>query len=716
MLALLPLAASPGSAAPLLPTAPVVDELDDALAELEAQAENAEIELIAKIAGFRNREALDGLLSAYVRTPSAYIKRGILRELALFDQVSGCEDDALGHLMNVSVGDERFELREAAMDTLSGCIENGRTYLRMIVDSTASEDLRVGALEAHLALRQKDDEYWYKRIYLHGLGIEVQAPAKPKKGEEVVEGPRPLNRLRPLAFDAVVGKLTDDEVQEATSNMMGSIRIRALQELYSRGDKKIDKKAAEVFEQRMEPWQARAAAASLLVELQGEKFIKAMCKEAERNITPHALRIALAELIAGTDDPKVKKLILKGFGKGKAEGKLFYMRAAEGMDEPKLVKPLLKMLEDKDESVRVAASEFAVSEGIEEAAELLQELYEDAEDPLRRAELLAGLARFSGDKNIWRARLEELVADSDPDLRNAALRQLSLLGKQAIPMLVGALDHEIWSTRLVALKGLEDLAVGRTIGEIITRFPDQKGRMRVEFGDTLFRMTGEFFGSRPGPWKAWWEREGGDDFVVLSPKQLKVRIEERETRKLKELTASEFFGIQIQSERVVFIVDVSGSMAEMTKGRYQNSSGMPRIELAKEELGNCLKALTQEALFNIITFSSDVAPWSDDIVQWTAESLADAESFVSRLGASGGTNLYGSMKFAFQDPQVDTIFVLSDGEPSVGAITDPGAIRKEVARWNANRNVKIHTIGIGGQLQILRWLAEDTGGTHLRFE
>ena len=687
------------------------DELDDLLAELREQAEQAEVELVRAIADHRSRRALDGLLAEYAETPSAYIKRAILRELDTYDEVAGCEDDALEHLMNVAVGEERRELREAAMDTLAGCLEHGRTYLRMIVDSEAEQDLRMTALEAHLALRQDDDAWWYKRLYEDGLGIDRQ---RDEDGNPT--GPRPLGRLRPPAFDAVVTGLTDEEVEEATEDPSGQIRIRALQELYTRGDKKVEKRALEVFEQRTEPWQVRVAAAALMLELDGDRFAKEMFKEAERNITPHAMRMALADLVAGTDDAKIRKLIVKGFGKGKAEGKLLYLRAAAGLDDPKLVKPLLKLLEDKDEVVRVAAASWAVREGVAEAAEVLEELYEDTEDPLRRAELLVGLARFQGDDEAWQARLEALVADPDPDLRNAALGQLVQLGPQVTPRLAEFLAHEDWSTRLTALRGLEQLRAGSAVGAIIAAFPDQTGRMRIEFGDSLFRMTGQFFGSRATPWRAWWEREGGDDFEVLTERELKVRIEERETLKLKELTSTEFFGIQIESERVVFVVDISGSMNELAKSRYVDAKGEPRIELAKGQLSQVLDALTQESRFNIITFASDVAPWADDIVDWTPDALADAQSFVGRLGASGGTNLYGALRFAFQDPQVDTVFVLSDGEPSAGAITDPGAIRGEVARWNANRRVRINTIAIGGRFQILKWLAEDTGGTHVRFE
>jgi hypothetical protein len=65
---------------------------------------------------------------------------------------------------------------------------------------------------------------------------------------------------------------------------------------------------------------------------------------------------------------------------------------------------------------------------------------------------------------------------------------------------------------------------------------------------------------------------------------------------------------------------------------------------------------------------------------------------------------------------VDTIFVLSDGEPSVGDVLDPFEIRAHVKRWNKDREIVINSIAVGGSFQILEWIAEDSGGTHVRFD
>ena len=35
---------------------------------------------------------------------------------------------------------------------------------------------------------------------------------------------------------------------------------------------------------------------------------------------------------------------------------------------------------------------------------------------------------------------------------------------------------------------------------------------------------------------------------------------------------------------------------------------------------------------------------------------------------------------------------------------------------NAERDIEINSIAVGGSFQILEWLAEDSGGTHVRYD
>ena len=60
---------------------------------------------------------------------------------------------------------------------------------------------------------------------------------------------------------------------------------------------------------------------------------------------------------------------------------------------------------------------------------------------------------------------------------------------------------------------------------------------------------------------------------------------------------------------------------------------------------------------------------------------------------------------------VDTVFFLSDGRPTVGAFVDPDDILREVKEANDLRKVIIHTIAIGEfQKDFMKRLAEENGG------
>jgi Mg-chelatase subunit ChlD len=174
---------------------------------------------------------------------------------------------------------------------------------------------------------------------------------------------------------------------------------------------------------------------------------------------------------------------------------------------------------------------------------------------------------------------------------------------------------------------------------------------------------------------------------------------------------SRFFGLRITSHNVAFVVDVSGSMEERLPGAETGT----RMQAARRELMACIEALEGGTRFNILPFANSVTPWMKSAVECTEETFAEAQEFLEGLGALGGTNIHAGLELAFEDPSVDTVFFLSDGEPSVGDIVDPAAIRETVGRWNEQRGVVIHTIAIGERFPLLEWLAADSGGTYRTF-
>ena len=80
------------------------------------------------------------------------------------------------------------------------------------------------------------------------------------------------------------------------------------------------------------------------------------------------------------------------------------------------------------------------------------------------------------------------------------------------------------------------------------------------------------------------------------------------------------------------------------------------------------------------------------------DGIKKALKWLDRLAPSGGTNSYTALKAGFERfPEVDTIYFLSDGKPSRGAITDPDRIAARVIEMNRRRRVRVHTIALLAQ-------------------
>lgn len=109
----------------------------------------------------------------------------------------------------------------------------------------------------------------------------------------------------------------------------------------------------------------------------------------------------------------------------------------------------------------------------------------------------------------------------------------------------------------------------------------------------------------------------------------------------------------------IFVMDVSGSM------------GGNKIEQARNALHFCLNNLQSQDRFEIISFSSSINSFQNQLKTASAEQLDNARYFVNNFTANGGTNIDGALQRALQlKPQNDerptAIVFLTDGLPTEG--------------------------------------------------
>jgi len=357
--------------------------------------------------------------------------------------------------------------------------------------------------------------------------------------------------------------------------------------------------------------------------------------------------------------------------------------------------------------------------GLEDA---VRPLLRSREAGLRRAAVEA-LGRIKVTHREWHDELAQLAGARDAATRmGAACALAELRTLEALALLHGLLSDPEWSVRAEALERVAALRGKESIPLLIGRLKVERGRLGRDVHGALRLVTAMDLGREPERWERWWANEGAG-FVVPPLDVARTAEGSRAEREAEErrTVASTFYGADVVSERVCFVLDVSGSM--LLPSGSQGDAGEPapegtrtRMDVAKEELSDTIRHLPDGTLFNAIFFESEVKPWRKGLVEMKKQARQEVLRFVRDQFALGATALYPALELAFADPLVDTLYVLTDGAPTVGAITDIAEIRAEVRAWNAARKVRIHGITMGQDSTLLHWLTEDTGGRYLRID
>ena len=351
-----------------------------------------------------------------------------------------------------------------------------------------------------------------------------------------------------------------------------------------------------------------------------------------------------------------------------------------------------------------------------------------------RLDVLALIART--DSDAARAFLrEQLAGERDPLVRAELIDALAVQGDREITaaLMERHLVDANWYVKSRAAAALARLRVAAAIPVLIARLELEEGRLRSDIGGALTSLTGQDFKGNLTLWQRWWQ-ENGDGFEVPDEPTPQALLETA-----RESAGMTFFGIRSESRRVLFVLDVSGSMEfSMTPRNNPNDDpGRPydfpgageisRLTAAKRDMIKALGGLRDGGVFNLVLYASDVWTWDDDdLVEMDSEARQDVLEYIDRIEAVGGTNIYSALLRAFEiagvesggewsEPSIDTIYLLTDGRASVGLTVDPEEILAFVAERNRSAGIVIHTIGLSGahDSYLLRGLAEQSGGTYV---
>ena len=273
--------------------------------------------------------------------------------------------------------------------------------------------------------------------------------------------------------------------------------------------------------------------------------------------------------------------------------------------------------------------------------------------------------------------------------------------------LLDGLTHRYPGVQQVAMDGLVKRRSKEAIPRLIDLLEDigiNGGALAFSARHALVVLTGHDY-HIVEDWRNFWE--GSKDSLV--PKALgEEEGEEGSTgvALVEQPDAPEFFGVAIPpGANVAFIIDCSGSMERFDPGGEKGGRGSSwevrqRMRRAKLQLKNCIKGINKQSRFNVIAFNQTVTVLNKSLVKANNTSRVRAWKFIDRLVPLSATHTDDALARAFQDPNVDTIMLLTDGSPmkTTGERAPEliPAILRQVKKVNRLRRVRIHTFGFTG--------------------
>ena len=370
---------------------------------------------------------------------------------------------------------------------------------------------------------------------------------------------------------------------------------------------------------------------------------------------------------------------------------------------------LKRAKKEKDETVLPLLLEALGDHGSETALPLLLGQAKGRKDSDTRRAAIRALARLGFHHPKVRAFLLDLLTSRSEEDRILALDAAASSGDPSLAArILPNLDHDAWPVRLTAVEALDQLRPVAAIAPLIARVGvEEEDRVRDAIAGALFRLTGMNLYDNAEIWQQWW-KEHGPGFEV--PADVPTLPEQHAGG-----TQAGFYGIPVKSDRVVFVLDQSGSMsAPGAPPTAEDKEGRNRLDVAVREVLGAVAKLKNRARINVILFHTTIHPWKPTLQPLSGGNRAALASHLETKKPTGGTNLYDGLEMALQTKDVDTIFLLSDGVPGSGKFVSTPDILRAVRRENQTRRIAIHCVSIGMDSDLLRKLAQENGGRYAR--
>ncbi|MBL8840184.1 MAG: HEAT repeat domain-containing protein [Planctomycetes bacterium] len=581
------------------------------------------------------------------------------------------------------------KLADAAVEALGAFGRHADGALEEVIRLGAALSARQRALELRLARRTPAEAPWFARLAGHDLPVALRLLALDGVGDE----PAALQELERLLRSA------PPPVQTRALRMLGAVRSPAAvafahEVLGAEARRPIPLQVAAIDTLREE--RSRAAIERLIdVAAQQSGEVREFAFKSLLVMERGAVMLALQPMLDPQAAPARTLVALEAVAR------------FDLSELPELRSALRSTLGHGDSEVRAAALRAVAAIGDREALAPLERATLDP-DPLVAVAAIEAVSRLRRGEPAWNQRLRQLARSRLPLQRVAATQALADADDPTLePLLRELLDDDSWRVREQAARGLGRLRSVAAVAPLIELVANERRRVRLAAAAALRRISGMPFTDLASDWRRWWADQG-DGFVPPPLAEVEAMELRLATNRARATTRASFYGLPIESDHLALVVDVSGSM-----GSPEGTGERTKLDVAKDEVCELIRQLEPGAELNLLFFSDHVRRWKRGLCRVDRASMAHATAFVRAQKADGSTNLHEALLAALDDPDVDTVYVLSDGAPTVGRVTDPALLRAEVRHRNVGGRVRLNAISIGGQSPLLRHLAEDSGGSYV---
>ena len=251
------------------------------------------------------------------------------------------------------------------------------------------------------------------------------------------------------------------------------------------------------------------------------------------------------------------------------------------------------------------------------------------------------------------------------------------------------------------------IALGRTSAAKTKTAVDALVRATADGRPTVARkavtwlqgVTGMKFTLRE-QWDTWWKANRATFSFPENPAGSPVDAD-------KGRTFAAFNGLEVTSDHVTFVIDRSADMLRTLK------NGKVREAAAREELEATLLSLPAGVVFDVVTYGARTQSFAKKPVPLDAKSRAAALKFVAGVPCEGRKDIWDAVSTVVKDGTIDTVYLLSSGEPEVGLYVHWNRVTEHLALLNSHYKVVFHGVSYTDSAwfrEQIQKIAESTGG------